>query len=63
MLGGYVPQRSASEFTLMGVGVSAGVLIGLLILRMVLAKKKSQELKLRGYTMEERAHPEPNPET
>jgi len=61
VLGGYVPQRSASEFTLMGVGVSAGVLIGLLILRMVLAKKKSQELKLRGYTMEERPHPEPNP--
>lgn len=54
VLGGYAPQRSASEFTLMGVGVSAGVLIGLLILRMVLAKKKSQELKLRGYTMEER---------
>jgi len=55
VLGGYMPQRSASEFTLMGAGIGLGVLLGLLILRMVLAKKKSQELKLRGYTLEERA--------
>jgi len=55
VLGGYVPKRSASDFTLMGVGISVGVLIGLLILRFVLAKKNSQELKLRGYTLEERA--------
>ena len=57
VLGGFVIKEEASgnKMTLMlGGGMAMGVLIGLCILRVVLSKKKSQELKLRGYTLEER---------
>ena len=37
------------------VGIAVGVLVGLFILRAVLKKKQAQEIKLRGYTLEERA--------
>ena len=55
VLGGIYHEESTNKMTLMlGGGMAVGVLIGLCILRAVLSKKKSQELKLRGYTLEER---------
>ena len=55
--GGFVKKEVATsnELTLMGVGIGVGVLVGLFILRAVLKKKQAQEIKLRGYTLEERA--------
>ena len=55
--GGFVKKEVATsnELTLMGVGIAVGVLVGLFILRAVLKKKQAQEIKLRGYTLEERA--------
>ena len=49
-------EMSTDQMTLiLGSGIGVGVLIGLCILRAVLAKKRTQELKMRGYTLEERA--------
>ena len=58
VMGGFAVKEElgSDKLTLiLGSGMAVGVLIGLCILRGVLAKKRSQELKMRGYTLEERA--------
>jgi len=57
VLGGFTvkAEMGTDKLTLiLGSGVGVGVIIGLCILRAVLSKKRSQELKIRGYTLEER---------
>ena len=42
-----------STYVLVGIGVLVGILIGLFVLRLTLLKLKREELKRRGYTVEE----------
>lgn len=53
--GGIMPASLASPYGvgLLAGGVALGVGVGLLILRVVLARRKKEEVKLRGYTIEE----------
>lgn len=55
---GYVPVTSTSMYMLVAFGVVIGVSIGLVILRTVLQRLKSEELRRRGYTTEERRRDE-----
>mmetsp|Transcript_21797 Transcript_21797/g.70234 ORF Transcript_21797/g.70234 Transcript_21797/m.70234 type:complete len:537 (-) Transcript_21797:352-1962(-) len=50
---GVAIPRKGYSLVMVGAGVCSGVAVGLVILRLVLYRKRKEELKLRGYTVEE----------